>query len=260
MQHVDDGQDARRYTVSRVLALSPEQNELMRRNFSRIFILPMGEGALDSILFQGSRSIENFIGPAARAVSEAGLKTSIDLQLRGAFDAKLPAGYQSFIKTNGWVQDEKGEVYDLYIELDLQGEEGELPNMETYDAQSIEGMEFENPLCIKVGIEDLSPQWETTNQDATVDETPKPRMEPEVERAGGGQGQVKNPETDRRLKENRPEQLVSARQTQNRAESGESEGSSMERQAGKPGRVRFAALDGRLKRNRRPAMEGAGGR
>jgi hypothetical protein len=71
---------------------------------------------------------------------------------------------------------------------------------------------------------------------------------------------VKNPATDRRLKQNRePSEMAMAR----RAESG-ADGSTSQsgRMAGKPGRVRDRDLDMRLKSNRGVSSEqvAAGGR
>lgn len=243
------------HTVTRILALSPDGSELVRRNNSRIFVSSGREVIIDAMLLQGSRSIESYIPAVGRAIAESGLQVKGDLQLKANFDSKFGSGvFQQHLITNGWLQDNDGEVFDLFVELE-DISEGEFPNMETYDAEILEGHEFETPLVFKLGIEDLTPQWNSMYEPTNVS---GPRHEPEVDedRIPGARGRVKDPSTDRRLKENRehPEQMVTARKSQNQS------GDSTERMAGMPGRVRFPELDGRLKRNRSMAVEGAGGR
>jgi hypothetical protein len=261
--------DGSTFTVNRILALSPMYLETSRRNFSRIYIVPTRESLIDSILFQGHRSMEEFIPAVARAISEAGLSVNsgVPLQLKSVFDSNFGAGvFQSHIQASGWLIDNNADAFDLFVELDGI-DVGELPEMITYDANiSPESDILENPLCIKLDIEAITPSWEdmmvhgsdeNQNSSSGGDQL-APRHEPEVQ---SGKGQVKNPDTDRRLKENRnkrPEQLETARKTQN-SDSDTGGGSVMARQAGKPGRVRMPALDGRLKENRRVVAEATSG-
>jgi hypothetical protein len=259
MQPVEEGQDAMIHRVSRILAVSPEANETIRRNYSRIYVVPADEGVIDTMLFQGSRSLESYLPDISRAIAEFGLKTKIDLQLSATFDSRFGSGiFQQHIITNTWLQDDQGEAFDLFVELDLSNEDSSYPEMETFDGSQIEGAEFENPLCFKLDIQALSPQWsgmiEENSQKEEIN-TPPMRTEPKHEPEVGNRGRVVDPTKDRRLKQNRPEQLESARRSQDQDDP-------TARQAGKPGRVRYPGLDGRLSRNRsRPAeMAGAGGR
>jgi hypothetical protein len=260
-------------TVSRVLALSPDQAELVRRNYSRIFIVPGKEGVIDAILFQGSRPLESFIPHIARAIASAGLKTTgADLVINKHFDPKVALGLgQDHFVTNSWLVDEGGEAYDLFVELDAVWDT-EAPEMISYDGDRLEGMAFA-PLCFKLGIEDLSPSWDgligtnlgddivrtdTTenNNGANNDQT-----QTQMDQGRGTPGRVTDPSTDRRLKANRgtevPKQPVIARQTQDSDAGGTP---TRGRMAGRPGRVKHPELDGRLKNNRRQTAGADGGR
>jgi hypothetical protein len=206
---------------------------------------------IDVLLFQGSRPIAQFVPAVGRAIAEAGLTIEGDLQLREVHDPKFGDGvFQSFFVTNGWLTDNNAEAYDLFLEIEGIPD-GDFPEMETYNSTVLEDSDIvENPLCFKIGIEDLSQNWAENDTAHIV----QPKPEPEA-MSGNGRGRVKNPDTDMRLKENqnRPEQLVTPRRTQDDNDTG-----GTERIAGRPGRVRFQSLDGRLKKNRR--LEEAGGR
>lgn len=261
------------FTVSRILSVSPEQDELIRRNHSRIFIVPARDNIINSILYSRARSNDDYTRAIGRAITEAGLKTSVgDLQLRTVFDSKFGSGvFMQHFAANGWLVDDKREAFDLFIELEAFTHQTDLPEMETYDPVIIEGHEEENPLCIKLDVENLFPSFDNNEDEDRGDDeqmsddthVAQPAHEPEVAamQNGNGRGRVTSPD-DRRLKENRPPQMVTARATQN---GDDDQGASSQgltgRQAGRPGRVRFRSLDGRLKANRRPLEEqGAGGR
>jgi hypothetical protein len=285
MQTQTNDQGANRRQVTRVLAVSPEQSELIRRNYSRIFVAPAGESMIDAVLFQGQRPVENFMEEIARAIAHVGMKVEGgDIQIRHSFDSKVMMGFFSQLAvTNEWLEDEKGNVYDLIVECAMVGERLTDPEgIESFDGNPIDEADFENPLCFKIGVENLDPLgWntiagETTpNLDNVKGQTQgqtqaqiTPRPEPEVELRGGNTngnrtpGRVTNPATDKRLKQNRdqvdrPEQLEVARRAQDGEDTG---GSSTGRQPGRPGRVRYPELDGRLKQNRRQPETASQGR
>jgi hypothetical protein len=146
-------------TVSRIAMISPLQNEMLRRNRSRIFITVAGESPIDSVLFSGQRPIEEFIPAAARAIYMAGLKDIAgETVLTAAFEHTPAAGFmQQHLVSRGWLEDKDNNVVDLIVELDPLPF-GENIAMKTSDAvNQIDGSN-ENPLVIFCGIEDLYPQ------------------------------------------------------------------------------------------------------
>jgi hypothetical protein len=259
-------------TVSRIAMISPLQNEMLRRNRSRIFITVAGESPIDSVLFSGQRPIEEFIPAAARAIYMAGLKDIAgETVLTAAFEHTPAAGFmQQHLVSRGWLEDKDNNVVDLIVELDPLPF-GENIAMKTSDAvNQIDGSN-ENPLVIFCGIEDLYPQLdevETGNEveTAQVEEPVEQQVDTGASNGNGngngsGRGQVKSP-TDGRLKVNRDATAMARAGDQ-----GEAAGASVAtgaqgstaRMAGKPGRV-ARPWDGRLKTNRFNAGADAGGR
>jgi hypothetical protein len=253
------------YGVNRIVQLSPEQIELSRRSGSRIFIATMGEGMVDTILLQGQRPMENYMDAAARAISLARLQPfrAESISLKPGFNPTVAAGmFQQFLSSNCWLQDENGEAYDLIIELEPHGLENlqSIP-FETLNSEPVEGYE-DNPIIFKIGVEELGPELDTNEAARQIDDM-QPQLQTNTQpqsnagqndddRSSGGQGRVKHPESDGRLKQNRAPQLESARAAQSRDDAGG--GDNMSRQAGKPGRVRVPGLDFRRKEVRQLAQ------
>jgi hypothetical protein len=98
--------------VSRIMMVSPLQNEMLRRNRSRIFITTAGESVIDSVLFQGYRPIEEFIPAAIRAIEMAGLHDPTgDIVLQPAFEHNATAGFmQQHLVSRGWLENDNNEV------------------------------------------------------------------------------------------------------------------------------------------------------
>lgn len=259
----------RTQTVARVLMVSPHQNEMLRRNRSKIFIAPAGETAIDTILAQGVRPIGDYIEAATRAIISAGLHDPTgEIDLRPAFNHNATAGFnQQHLVSTGWLQNSDREVYDLVIELEL-GVEDELPtiNMKSFNGNPIEGFN-DNPLCIALDIQDLYPMSDNNDVggEPEIERQPGPRLVEVVghdqeqhngsdaDRVPGAFGRVKSPE-DGRLKVNR--QTAMARRSQDRSD--DNSGSNNGRMAGRPGRVKDPAFDFRLKSNRGAVSAEAG--
>lgn len=260
-------------SVSRITMISPLQNEMLRRNRSKIFITVAGESMIDSVLFQGYRPMEGFIPAAARAIALAGLKDiSGDLQLQPAYDHNPSAGFGlQHLVSKGWLEDKDSNVVDLIIELQLVNDQLPNINMKTFDAPG-QVDSNENPLCIFCGIEDLYPQSYDDDQQTDGNQT-EVAQQPETQASGNdnqssssngngsGRGRVVDPENDGRLKRNRENAMARA------ADQGSAAGAtaatasqgSTARMAGKPGRV-ARPWDGRLKVNRGGHSADAGGR
>lgn len=282
------------YSVGRILLCSPPQNEMIRRNYSRIFIAPVGEGTIDSILFQGYRPIEGFADVAARAIQMASLHdASGSLELKPQVNPSVTGGFlQQFLASKGWLEDDQATVYDVWVEVLIENED--LPDVEmtTFNGKPIEGYS-ENPLVIAVDVAELSPKYdlnqdddqnhveEAFNNNQSSDDNDQGNNQGQSEMAGnvdegGGQqetgannsdsqpgrpGRVKNPETDRRLKQNRPQSETAMARRSDTGNDGATAQSG--RMAGKPGRVRDPDFDMRLKRNRvggESTQQAAGGR
>lgn len=253
-------------TVSRILMVSPEQNEMVRRNRSRIYITNARESVIDSVLFQGYRPIDDFVPSALRAITMAGLTDiSGDLTLTAAFEHGASAGFmQQHLVSRGWLQDGDKNVVDLILEVELQTEMLPDINMKTFDAPyTIDGSN-ENPLVIFCGIEDLYPQLDDDNIDQgqqEVAEQPQTEALSDNNGSGSGRGRVKDPENDGRMKHNRDNAM--ARQADQGSTAGVTASTAAQgstaRMAGKPGRV-ARPWDGRLKHNRGGQSAGAGGR
>jgi hypothetical protein len=276
------------YTVGRVLLVSPPQNEMLRRNYSRVFIAPIGEGTIDSILFQGYRPIEGFTDVCARAIKMAGLKdASGNFTLRPQINPAVTGGFlQQHLISTGWLEDQNNTVYDIWVEVLIENEELPSVDMRTFNGQPVDGF-AENPLIIAVDVEELAPKFSLIDvglHDEQLDESPEVVDESgqqaqgvDGQAQGGDQnerseeqrdtamarrpGRVTNPSTDRRLKQNRGQPSTAMARRSDTDNSGET--SQGGRMAGKPGRVRDASLDMRLKSNRMPAhsqASAAGGR
>lgn len=265
------------YSIGRILLVSPEQNEMVRRNYSRIFIAPTGEGVIDSILFQSFRPVESFMGVAARAIQMAGLHSSDgELSLKALSNPHVTGGFlqEHLITTSGWLENEDNVLYDMWIEVLPENEKlpGNL-DITTYNAETIDGFENENPLVIAVDVENLqshgasedsenldqnqTQNTDTTSQDSDNSNQEKVDESASVEGSTGNRGRVTNPETDRRLKRNR-DNNGAAMARRDEAEHSENNGGRM---AGHPGRVKDRRFDFRLKQNRGiPVTADAGGR
>ncbi len=249
------------HSVARILMISPLQNELLRRNKSRIFIAPTGEGVIDSVLFGGYRPIENFIDIATAAIAMAGLHDAAgDILLKPAFEHGANSIFQQHLLSTGWLQNDQSEVVDLIIEVNMAAEDLPDINMKSFNGDQVEGYD-DNPLCIFCDIQDLYPQGvgnvdQYQGEDEVVQKTAtQTETENNDSGSGGpnGQGRVTDPSTDRRLKSNRE----MARRPQDRDNDGSVH---MGRMAGKPGRVRDPLFDMRLKSNRIAISADAGGR
>lgn len=282
------------FTVSRILRISPEQNEMTRRNYSRIFIMPVGEGFIDSVLFQGYRPVEGYMDVAKRAVALSGLADISGVnEMRPVHMPRGDGFLQSHIATIGWLEAGDKTVYDLVVEVVPEGEELPDLNFPTSNANMVDNC-LDNPVIISVETADLAQKFspvsgfdgqtaDEAGQDAGSDRSPQVEAQGESESQtqtaandtnGSGAdmsgasedrtpGRVKNPDTDRRLKKNRQgsgsamaRQAMPAMDDRTSGDAG--------RMAGKPGRVRNALLDGRIKGNRRstsqPQQAAAGGR
>lgn len=182
--------------INRVLRVSPEQNELYRRNKSRIFIGVEGESLIDTILQQPQRPIEEYIDVAHRAIAQAGLDNSYG-ELRGMYGSQIGIFGATHLVTQNWLKDEDNNVYDLFISVDPDFEITGEPPVQILPTQSLEnGLEGENPLVLSVDISDLigPPMYDDANENSQMDDG---QMQ-------GGQGRVKDP-NDGRLLENRQE-------------------------------------------------------
>jgi hypothetical protein len=148
-----------KHTVSRVLLVSPPQNEMIRRNFSRIFIAPVGEGAIDSILFQGYRPIEGFAEVAARAIQMAALHDATgSLALKPQVNPAFTGGFlQQHLVSTGWLENKDNTVYDVWVEVLIENENLAEVDMKTYNGVPIDGFS-ENPLIVAVDVAELAPK------------------------------------------------------------------------------------------------------
>jgi hypothetical protein len=280
------------YTVGRVLLVSPPQNEMLRRNYSRVFIAPIGEGTIDSIIFQGHRPIEGFTDVCARAIKMAGLKdASGNFGLRPQINPAVTGGFlQQHLISTGWLEDQNNTVYDIWVEVLIENEDLPSVDMKTFNGQPVDGFE-ENPLIIAVDVEELAPKFSLIDDGSQTSSST--RTWAMTRRIAGDQGQqaqgaddqgqggdqnerseeqretamarrpgrVTNPATDRRLKQNRDQPSTAMARRSDTDNSGETSQSG--RMAGRPGRVRDPSLDMRLKTNRMPAQSqasAAGGR
>jgi hypothetical protein len=218
--------------IARVLRVSPEQAELFRRNKSRIFIGVEGESLMDTILQQPSRPAEDYIDVAHRAIELAGMDDEYG-ELRAVYGTGIgAAGVCHLVSTSGWLKDEDGNVFDLFISLEAEMEPIGTPPVNIIDAISIEnGLPGETPLIMTADVADLmsAPDFEdgqgqsgsanlndvqTGQNDGNNDQQQSSGQQQDGQsnadrsnignddRTPGAQGQVKNP-NDGRLKENR---------------------------------------------------------
>ena len=205
-----------RHNVSRILLISPEQNELVRRNKSRIFVWPAGESIIDSIMFQPQRPISTFIDDAIRAMDMAGLHDMgyVDGDRLTIGDGNtLQVGAPKHLTSHGWLTIDN-KVYDLIVEVDVSGERLKEPNVMTVNATPAEDNPFENPLVIIASVDDFrqngedieyksAPIVDFQSRPAMAARRPKDTDESPEGRMTGRPGRVKNPLLDGRLKRNR---------------------------------------------------------
>jgi hypothetical protein len=153
--------------IARVLRVSPEQAELFRRNKSRIFIGVEGESLMDTILQQPSRPVEEYADVAHRAIELAGLDDEYG-DLRAVYGTGIGAsGSCHLVTTAGWLKDEDGNVFDLFISLDPEMEAIGTPPVSIIEAVSIEnGLPGETPLILSADVGDLmaAPNYDETDQ------------------------------------------------------------------------------------------------
>ena len=217
--------------ISRIMLVSPDSAETIRRNHSRIFIWPKGESAIDAMIFQSQRPIEQFKELAGRAILMAGL--SIDGQSEmelDVVDSRSTTSMQQHFVTRGWCVDDDSKIYDIIIEASLSRTDlGEI-EISTLDPVMDDINTGENPLIISVDVDDLvSLEDEEADEASNVVEM-KPKQE-----------------TTNESQPKQPPKQVAARRSQDDDNDGDenTEG----RMKGKPGRVRHP-WDGRLKQNR----------
>lgn len=252
------------FSVSRILRVSPEQNEMSRRNYSRIFIVPTGEGFIDSVLFQKHRPLEGYMDVAERAIALAGLKDISGVNGLRAIHSSVGAGFlQGHIATVGWLEADDTTIYDLIVEVIPEGEQ--LPEIDfpTSNASMVEDY-LDNPVIISAEKKDLAHIWSLSG-DLDIGSARSPEAETQDEQANASENQTVDASSsagqrgrvirddDKRLKKNRPGN-GSAMARQAAPSDGDRTGDAG-RMAGKPGRVRHSIFDGRLKANRRGSTQ-----
>jgi hypothetical protein len=229
------------HTITRVLLISPEQNELLRRNRSRIFIYPHGESLIDALIFQSCRRLEDFIPDVQRAIEMAQLEDASNASQLMVIDSPNITGgmMQKHIVSNGWLKIDH-TVYDMVLEVAINGEVLPSPDITTMSIDESSDNAHENPLIILTGVESFAEGYygrDGDEPDNVVELTPRAQAD-----------------TPSEQQEDAPKRRV-ARQTQEVDQEDESG-----RMAGRPGRVKNPLLDGRLKGNRiaRRSQEGDG--
>lgn len=218
--------------ISRILLVSPEENETIRRNRSRIFVWPKGETAIDAMIFQSHRPIDQFSELAGRAILMAGLtihgQQSLELDI---VDTMTTTGMHQHFTTRGWCVNDEGKIFDIIIEANFSDIDLPTVDVNTIDPV-LDGIDTgENPLIIEADVSNLHPRYEE-DSDVVADETNVVEMK-----------QPSNSETTNE----KPEIKKAARRSDSSDEDGDE--STEGRMAGKPGRVKNP-WDGRLKRNR----------
>jgi hypothetical protein len=145
--------------ISRILLVSPEDNETIRRNRSRVFVWPKGEAAIDAMIFQSQRPIDSYRELAIRAIMMSGLKIQnqdhVELDI---VEVPTTTGMQQHFSTRGWCRNDEGEVFDIIIEAALLNEELPSVSVSTIDP-IMDGIESgENPLIIEAQVSNLKPR------------------------------------------------------------------------------------------------------
>lgn len=196
--------------IRRVLLASPEQAELYRRGGSKIFIAVERESAIDTILNQSFRPMEEYIAAAQRAISYAGLNEDYG-DISESFSNELGLFGGVCLETSSWLKNENDDVFDMIVSVDYQFEPiGEPPVkiMQLGDLDIQGSPQGERPLIMVGNIVDLTVGPEgiegltIDHQDGrTTDDENRQTGSNRDESQPGMQGQVKHPETDKRLAE-----------------------------------------------------------
>lgn len=222
--------------ISRILLVSPEKNETIRRNRSRIFVWPKGETAIDAMIFQAHRPIDQFRDLAGRAILMSGLaihqQETLELDI---VETKTTTGMQQHFATRGWCHNEDGKVFDIIIEATFGNESVPTVDVNTLDPV-LDGIETgENPLIIEADVYNLSAQQEEPSGDAEEANVVEVDFKGKVDNSAS-------------TNEEPAEETKAARRSDD-SEDGDGNETTEGRMKGKPGRVKNP-WDMRLKANR----------
>lgn len=219
--------------ITRILLVSPEATETLKRNRSRVFVWPRGETIIDAMIFQSQRDIAEYGDVLDRAMNLSGL-TIHNGDGYEILEQPNTVGMQKFFSTNGWLVDEENNVFDMIIEVAAQDEELGRPDITSIAPLTSDG-DSENPLIFSTSTKELRSGGTQIDgsQDSNVTEIPR---------------QESSRQPGERQEQQMQPQSIAARRSQ------ESEGESVQedtsgRMPGKPGRVK-SPFDGRLKQNR----------
>jgi len=246
--------------IKRVLLVSPAQIEMTRRGFSKIWITIEGESAIDALLNQSVRNMEDYVDVSKRAIAYAQLADNYGDLIPSYTNEGSSNG--AHLETASWLMNDQGTVFDIVLALDYQNEPrlddiSVVTIMQQDDPVTLDGAPLgERPLVMLGDIEILTMGL---GEDLVTHGRRAEDNNQNDDRENGGQGRVKDPTTDGRLKENgggeNGQGDVRSENDGRLQENREPVAARSADQSGRRGRVANPLTDRRTRANRRPTAE-----